>query len=103
MQMQTRITGKSVSTQRAVSTLLLFALVAISCASAQETTAGLQGTVRDSSGAVVINATIEVSSPALLSSRKTQTDGAGQYRIVALPPGQYSLTVTAAGFRTFRQ
>jgi hypothetical protein len=70
---------------------------------AQETTAGLQGTVKDPSGAVVSNASVEVSSPALIGVRKVQTDAAGNYRFGALPPGDYTLTVTAPGFRVYKQ
>lgn len=70
---------------------------------AQETTAGLQGTVKDPSGAVVAAAPVEVSSPALIGTRKTQTDDGGNYRFAALPPGQYTITVTATGFRTYKQ
>src|ERR1700688_1639726 len=67
---------------------------------AQETTAGLQGTVKDPSSSSVANATIELSSPALLGTKKTQSDETGKYRFSALPPGEYTITVTAAGFRT---
>src|SRR5690349_4299439 len=70
---------------------------------AQETTAGVQGTVKDSSGGRVANATVEVTSPNLLGERKVQTDSAGAYRFSALPPGDYALTVTAKGFAQFRQ
>src|SRR3954468_24215084 len=42
---------------------LLTALLAIPSAFAQETTAGIQGSVKDPSGAVVANAAVEVSSP----------------------------------------
>ncbi|MDQ1474483.1 MAG: hypothetical protein QOJ99_5963 [Bryobacterales bacterium] len=70
---------------------------------AQETTAGIQGTVKDSSGSTVSNAAVEVSSPALITSKKLQTDGVGAFRFTALPPGKYSLTVTAPGFRTARE
>jgi hypothetical protein len=83
--------------------VVLIALLILPCAFAQETTAGVQGTVRDPSGSVIGNATVEVSGPALIGIRKVQTDGAGNYRFAALPPGQYNLTVTAAGFRTFKQ
>ncbi len=71
-------------------------------AQAQETTAGLQGTVKDPSGAVIGNATVEVSGTSLIGTRKTQTDSAGSYRISALPSGIFSLSVTAPGFRTYR-
>ena len=81
----------------------LIALLAAPYALAQETTAGLQGSVKDPSGAVVAGAAVELSSPALIGGRKANTDAAGVFRFGALPPGDYSLTVTATGFRTFRQ
>lgn len=83
-----------------------FAVVALLAAPSvfpQETTAGLQGTVKDPSGAVVANATVEVASPALIGIRKVQTDAAGNYRFAALPPGDYTMTVTAPGFRVYKQ
>src|SRR5207302_8152275 len=46
----------------------------------QETTAGVQGYVKDPTGAVVAGATVEVSGPTLLGSRKTETDTTGFYR-----------------------
>jgi len=50
----------------------------------------------------VANATVEVSSPALLGTRKVQTDVSGNYHFGALPPGDYTMTVSATGFRTFK-
>lgn len=91
--------GKKLSRTLPVAVL---AILAGSYAFAQETTAGIQGSVRDASGGAVPNATVEVSSPALIGTRKIQTDESGNYRITALAPGQYSLTVTAAGFRTYK-
>ena len=70
---------------------------------AQETTAGIQGTVKDPSGAVVAGATVEIASPALQGGRRATTDTGGIYRFAALPPGDYALTVTAPGFRTAKQ
>ena len=70
---------------------------------AQETSAGIQGTVMDPSGASVAKAKAEVASPALIGTKKADTDQAGYYRFANLPPGVYSLTVTSPGFRTFRQ
>jgi outer membrane receptor protein involved in Fe transport len=86
--------------------LLLLALIAFAIAPmafAQETTAGIQGTVRDSSGGTIAAATVEVSGPALIGVRRVQTDDAGNYRLAALAPGQYTMTVSAKGFRTSRQ
>jgi hypothetical protein len=65
---------------------------------AQETTGGVQGTARDSSGAVVPGATVDISGPALIGSKELITDKAGFFRFVNLPPGSYSLVVKASGF-----
>ena len=71
---------------------------------AQETTAAVQGTVRDSTSAVVPNATVEISSGALIGgSQKVQTSSAGAYRFAQLPPGVYTFTVTATGFATVKR
>src|ERR1035441_8942628 len=69
----------------------------------QETSAGIQGTVKDPTGALVAKAKIEVASPALIGTKKAESDSAGYYRFANLPPGTYSLTVTMTGFRTSRQ
>src|SRR5690242_21842187 len=60
--------------------LLLSALILsllLPCAFAQETTAGLQGTVKDPTGAVVAKAMVEVTSPALIGVKKLETDASG--------------------------
>src|SRR5438045_9192407 len=85
------------------SLLALLALLVSSSAFAQETTAGIQGMVKDPSGASVANATVEVTGAALLGTRKAKTDESGAYRITQLPAGTYVLTVTVPGFRTFKQ
>jgi hypothetical protein len=81
--------------------IALFAL-AVAGLFGQETTAGIQGTVRDQTGAVIPKATVEVASPALIGEKKMVTDQ-GAYRFSNLPPGVYTLTVTATGFRTVKQ
>jgi hypothetical protein len=67
---------------------------------AQETTGGLQGTVRDPKGAVVPKARVEVTGTSLVGIKKMDTDASGYYRFANLPPGSYTLTVTAPGFTT---
>jgi uncharacterized protein YidB (DUF937 family) len=74
-----------------------------SSAFAQETTAGIQGTVKDAQGGLVPGATVEVTSPALVGSEKVTTDAAGYYHFATLPPGTYTLTVNAKGFRTVKK
>ncbi|MGE3179501.1 MAG: carboxypeptidase-like regulatory domain-containing protein, partial [Vicinamibacterales bacterium] len=75
------------------------------CASqawAQALTAGITGTVRDESQAVLPGVTIEASSPVLIEKvRSTITDGEGRYNFVDLVPGTYTVTFTLPGFKTF--
>jgi hypothetical protein len=63
-------------------------------------TGALTGTLRDSSGAVVPNATVTVTSIDTAQVRTTTTSGDGTYKIGLLPPGNYSLKFEAAGFNT---
>jgi hypothetical protein len=67
---------------------------------AQETTGGLQGTVRDPSGAVVPGATVVVSAKSLVGTKSVDTDSSGYYRLANLPPDTYTVAVTAKGFTT---
>jgi hypothetical protein len=66
--------------------------------------ASLTGAVRDASGGVLPGVTVEAASPALIEKVRTAvTDGSGQYRIVDLQPGTYSLTFTLPGFSTIKR
>jgi hypothetical protein len=72
-------------------------------ASAQQAS-GIAGVVRDTSGAVLPGVTVEAASPALIEKVRTVvTDGGGQYNIVDLRPGTYTVTFTLPGFNTFRR
>jgi hypothetical protein len=70
---------------------------------AQETTGGLTGTIKDTTGAVVGNAHVEVTSANLVGNKALDTDSAGYYRFANLPPGSYAITVSAKGFKTVRR
>ena len=60
------------------------------------------GGVTDATGGVLPGVTVEVRSPALIEQvRASVTDGSGQYLIVELEPGVYSVTFTLTGFSTF--
>ncbi|MBI4265817.1 MAG: TonB-dependent receptor [Acidobacteria bacterium] len=64
----------------------------------------LAGVVRDSSGGVLPGVTVEASSPALIEKvRSTVTDDTGQYRIVDMRGGTYTVTFTLPGFATVKR
>jgi hypothetical protein len=67
-------------------------------------TGTIAGTVKDSSGGVLPGVTVQVASPALIEkARDVVTDGQGQYKVVDLRPGSYSVTFTLSGFQTVRR
>jgi hypothetical protein len=74
----------------------LFVLLAAPAA-AQTTTSTLEGTVTDPSGAVIQGAEVSVRGETIAADRRATTDARGVYRLTALPPGNYTITVTAAG------
>jgi hypothetical protein len=78
-------------------------LLLVSNLFAQETTGGLQGTVKDPSGAVVSKSTVELTGSSLVGSKKLETDSSGYYRFANLPPGLYTVTVKAAGFSELKR
>jgi len=66
--------------------------------------ASVTGVVKDTSGAVLPGVTVEVASPALIEkTRSAVSDGTGQYRIVDLRPGTYSVTFTLTGFSSVKR
>jgi hypothetical protein len=66
--------------------------------------AGIAGVVRDTSAAVLPGVTVEAASPALIEKVRTAvTDDSGQYRIIDLRPGSYTVTFTLPGFQTVRR
>src|ERR1700694_1917866 len=80
-----------------VSSLLVIPAVAFAQAS-------IAGTVKDASGAVLPGVTVEAASPVLIEKvRSAVTDGSGQYRILDLRPGTYTVTFTLTGFNTVRR
>jgi len=65
-----------------------------------QSTATLQGTVTDSKGAVVPNATVVARNRSTSSERTAQTDSDGNFQFSALPVGIYTVEVRAQGFKT---
>jgi len=63
----------------------------------------IEGVVKDPSGGVVANATVEVSNPVSGFNRQTATGNDGSFRFTNVPFNPYHLTVTAAGFSPYSQ
>jgi hypothetical protein len=63
----------------------------------------VNGMIKDPSQAPVPNATVEVRSKSTNVAQQTTTSATGEYSFPSLPPDQYTITVTHAGFRTATQ
>jgi hypothetical protein len=74
-----------------------------STAYAQEVTASLSGTVKDSSGAVIVGAAVTAVQLDTNQQRTARTAGNGDFVIPLLRPGRYSVTVAQPGFKTYNQ
>ncbi len=65
---------------------------------------GIAGVVRDTSGAILPGVTVEAASPALIErSRTAVSDAQGQYKILDLRPGTYTVTFTLSGFAAVKR
>ena len=89
---------------RLVRAVVVLAVLLAPVGAFAQDSATIAGTVRDASGGVLPGVTVEASSSALIEKvRSVTTNDTGQYSIVALPPGTYTLTFTLPGFNTVRQ
>src|ERR1700691_3726566 len=82
----------------AVATSLMLVLVR----PAEAQTASVNGTVTDTTGALVQNATVTATNTATNIARSVQTGASGVYTLTELVAGLYNMTVEKAGFRTLR-
>jgi hypothetical protein len=90
---------------REFSLLTLLALIALPNALKAQTAGEgtITGTVTDSTGAIIPNATVTATNTATNVSTTRTTSSAGAYTIAPLQPGTYSLQVAAKGFKTLTQ
>src|SRR5215467_14526497 len=68
-----------------------------------DVTGSILGVIRDRSQAIVAGAKVVVSNVQTNLTQETTSGPDGSYRILALPAGNYKLSVTASGFRTFTE
>src|SRR5579864_8511393 len=93
--------GDEMLRKKTFSPWMLSLLVLLLAATAlAQTTASIQGTVSDQSGAAIVGAKVTVKNTALGIERTTQTSSSGGYEVPALPPGTYSVQVQMTGFET---
>jgi hypothetical protein len=86
---------------RNFSSLLIILTLMTLVAMAQSTFGTLLGTVKDSSGSVVPNATVKITNVDENSVRTIQTNSNGDYEAVNSKPGRYKIEITASGFQIF--
>lgn len=80
----------------------MFVLFCAQSLPAQIITGSIGGTVTDATGAVIGDAKVSVSGPALIGGARTiNTDANGDYKFLELPPGTYTVRVEKTGFKAF--
>jgi carboxypeptidase family protein len=91
--------------QRSVVALsVVFVFLLLPSTAHAQFTGAITGVVKDASGAVLPGVTVEAASPVLIEKVRTVvTDDTGQYRIVDLLTGTYSVTFTLPGFSTIKR
>jgi hypothetical protein len=80
--------------------LLTAAIILLSFPAFAQSTATIQGTVVDTQNAPIPGATIVITNTATGLSRTIVTDASGTYVAASLPPGEYRIEVSLAGFTT---
>ena len=76
-------------------------LLSASAAFGQTSLATVTGTITDSTGAVVANAPVSLKNVENGQVYTAASSDSGNYTVTQLPIGDYSLTVTSSGFKTY--
>src|SRR5688572_3100085 len=79
---------------------ILGAMFATALVWAQQDRGTILGTVLDTSGAAIPNATVVVQNEGTAAKRELSTDGSGLFVAPELPLGIYRVTASSAGFKT---
>jgi len=68
-----------------------------------QATTSVRGTVTDPDGNALVGANVVLANAESKTERNATTGGQGEYQFLLIPPGTYTLKVTAAGFRGYEQ
>lgn len=82
-----------------LSFLAIFAGLAFS----QQQDGSIIGSVKDSSGAVIPGATVELTGTKLIQPRVFVADDEGKFRFMAIPPGVYTVSASLEGFVSVKE
>src|SRR6266508_219123 len=88
---------------RSIPAFLILLTIAAAVATAQTGTSRITGTVLDSRGSIVPDATVAVVNEATGVSQTQATNDAGVYAFPSLPAGDYTVTVEKSGFKKFQK
>src|ERR1700747_765318 len=97
------VLARSLPTSRVlVAAVPLFTLLLTVSAWGQATTS-VRGSVTDPGGNALVGANVVIANPESKTERTATTGDQGEYQFLFIPPGTYTLTVKAAGFRNYEQ
>ncbi len=81
--------------------ILALAVMAVWCAApAYAQNAQINGTLKDNTGGVLPGVTVTAKNEQTGFTRTTVSQATGKYRLAALPPGEYAISVELSGFKT---
>ena len=83
--------------------LLVVLNASVFFAEAQSTGSSLRGYVKDDQGGVLPGVAVTAKSPDMITPATGVTDETGYYRLINLPPGEYTVTAELAGFSTYQR
>ena len=94
--------ARCIPVRRALSCLFLLAFTC-ACALAQGSSGSISGSVTDTTGAVIPNASVQIANPVTNYTRTTQSDAAGSFHFYNVPFNTYRVTANSPGFQPATQ
>ncbi|MDQ6788090.1 MAG: carboxypeptidase-like regulatory domain-containing protein [Acidobacteriota bacterium] len=80
--------------------VMLISTLLVGSIYAQSGTSNIRGAVKDQQGAAIPGATVKLTNPATGFTRTTTTSDDGNYTFPTIPPGKYTIEITAGNFKT---